>query len=60
MPEERRKIKVEKKIKLEKLLEKMCINPEDVLVLKNGKPITEDTWLEEGEEVEIYEVVSRG
>ena len=60
MPEERRKIKTEKKIKLEKLLEKMCINPEDVLVLKNGKPITEDTWLEEGEEVEIYEVVSRG
>ncbi len=60
MPEERRKIKVEKRIKLERLLKDMCINPEDVLVLKDKKPLTEDVWLKKGEEIEIYEVVSRG
>ncbi len=49
-----------KRVKLEKLLLELCINPEDVLVLKDGRLVTEDTVLEDGDEVEIYEVVSRG
>jgi len=47
-------------VKVEKLLLQMCINPEDVLVLKNGRLITEDTILKDGDEIEIYEVISRG
>ena len=50
----------EKRIKLEDLLLKLCINPEDVVVLKDREPITEDQWLMDGDVIEIYEVVSRG
>lgn len=33
------------KIKLERCLLELGINPEDVLVLKDGKLLTEDKWL---------------
>ena len=48
------------KVKVGRLLEELCINPEDVLVLRNGELVTEDRWVSDGDEVEIYEVVSRG
>ncbi len=47
-------------IRVEKLLLEMGINPEDVLVLRDGKLITEDIMLKNGDEIEIYEVISRG
>ncbi|BAT71470.1 sulfur carrier protein [Thermosulfidibacter takaii ABI70S6] len=48
------------KIKLERCLLELGINPEDVLVLKDGKLLTEDKWLKSGDEIEVIEVVSRG
>lgn len=50
----------EKRVKLERLLLNLHINPEDVVVLKDGRPITEDKWLVDGDEIKIHEVVSRG
>ena len=50
----------EKRVKLEKLLLNLHINPEDVVVLKDGRPITEDKWLVDGDEIKIHEVVSQG
>ncbi len=50
----------ERRAKLERLLLNLHINPEDVVVLKDGKPITEDKWLMDGDEIKIHEVVSRG
>ncbi len=47
-------------IRVEKLLLEMGVNPEDVLVLRDGKLITEDIMLKNGDEIEIYEVISRG
>ena len=49
-----------KRIRLEALLRDLCINPEDVVVVKGERPITEDAWLEDGDEITVYEVVSRG
>ncbi len=46
--------------KLERILLDLGINPEDVLVLKEGKLLTEDSWLKDGDEVTVWEVVSRG
>lgn len=50
----------ENNIKVEKLLLKLGFNPEDVLILKDGKLITEDKVLKDGDEIEIIEVVSQG
>ena len=50
----------EKKIKVERLLLKLGFNPEDVLVLKDEKLLTEDKILKDGDEIEIIEVVSQG
>ncbi len=47
-------------IRVEKLLLEMGVNPEDVLVLRDGKLITEDIMLKNGDKIEIYEVISRG
>ena len=49
-----------KRVKLERLLNLLGINPEDVLVIKSGKLITEDYMLKDGDEIEIFEVVSQG
>ncbi len=49
-----------KRVRVEGLLRLLCVNPEDVLVLREGRLLTEDVWLSDGDEVEIYEVVSRG
>ena len=46
--------------KLERILLDLGINPEDVLVLKEGKLLTEDSWLKDGDEITVWEVVSRG
>ncbi len=48
------------RVKLERLLNLLGINPEDVLVIKSGKLITEDYVLKDGDEIEIFEVVSQG
>ena len=56
---EKREVPVDR-IKVEKLLLRLGLNPEDVLVIKDGRLLTEDRWLKDGDEVQIWEVVSRG
>ncbi len=46
--------------KLGKLLEKLSINRETVLVVKNNELITEDATLEDKDSIEIIDVVSGG
>jgi sulfur carrier protein len=43
-----------------RVLQELGLNPEEVVVLKDGEPITEDTMINKDEEIEILIVVSRG
>ena len=45
---------------IEKLLRALSLNPVEVVATKNGEVVTEDEVLEEGDEVELYSVVSGG
>jgi sulfur carrier protein ThiS len=36
------------------------LNPEEVLVVRNGQLVTEDTVLQEGDEVKLVAVISGG
>ena len=60
---EERKIEVLDIDTYEKVLEKLNINPEEVLVLRNGKPVPEDEQVAEKrnarEEVTIIRIISR-
>jgi len=55
-----KKVTVNNKTKVEKILLKIGINPESVIVFKNGKLITEDDYVENGDEIEILPVSSSG
>ncbi len=41
-------------------MEKVGLDPEAVLVVRNGKLITDDTVLEQGDEVKLITVISGG
>ncbi len=43
-----------------RVLQELGLNPEEVVVLKDGEPVTEDTMINKDEEIEILIVVSRG
>ena len=45
---------------VEKLLKKLDINPETVIVTKNGTLVTETDILEDSDDVEILQVISGG
>ena len=45
---------------LRKALEKLDLNPHMVLGVRNGKLITDDTILNEGDEVKLVAVISGG
>ncbi len=51
---------VRRRMNVLRFLEKEGINPEDVLVLINGKVVTEDAVMEPQDEVKILWVLSRG
>jgi len=55
-----KKVTVNNKTKVEKILLKIGINPESVIVFKNGKLITEDDYVENGDEIEVLPVSSSG
>lgn len=46
--------------KAEKLLQQLEINPEEVIVVKNGEIITLDEQLKDTDNIEILSVVSGG
>ena len=45
---------------IRQLMEEMSINPETVVVKKNGEIVLEEEPLEEGDEIEFLRVVSGG
>lgn len=55
-----KKVTINNKTKVEKILLKIGINPESVIVFKNGKLITEDDYVENGDEIEVLPVSSSG
>ncbi len=46
--------------RVDKILHHLEINPETVLVIKNGELLTADHLVEENEEIEIWPVMSGG
>jgi sulfur carrier protein len=49
-----------KRIKVSSLLELLNLYPETAVVVKQGKLLCDDKWLEDGEEVEVVVATSRG
>jgi sulfur carrier protein ThiS len=45
---------------VEELMKKLSVNPEAVLVVKNGEVVTEDAELDDNDDVEFVSVVSGG
>ncbi len=57
---EDKKWEVKRRMNVLRFLEKEGINPEEVLVLINGRVVTEDAVMEPQDEVKILWVLSRG
>ncbi len=55
-----RTLKMPEKSNIENLLEKLEINPETVVVLKNGEVVPDFETLSNKDRVEILDIVSRG
>ncbi len=62
--EEKKRIEVLQDDTYENVLEKLKINPEEVVVLRNGKPVPEDEQVVDeknaSEEITIIRIVSGG
>ena len=50
----------EKDASVRKILKRININPESYLVVRNGKLLTEDDVVKDGEEIKIVAVISGG
>ncbi len=57
---ENKEIEIPGRKRVRHILRELDLNPEEVVVLKDGEPITEDTMIREDEEIEVLIVVSRG
>ncbi len=57
---ERKTIEISGSKTVRQVLRELNLNPEEVVVLKDGEPITEDIRIADDEEIEILVVVSRG
>ena len=57
---QRKEIEVAGCKRLKNLLDRLKINPESVLVIRDGNLITSDTHLSEDETIEILPVISGG
>jgi len=55
-----RALKLPEKPSIENLLEKLGINPETVVVLRNGEVVPDFEELENKDRIEILDIVSRG
>ena len=50
----------ENKLKAKELLQKLGLSPLSSLVIRNGEVISEDDYVEEGDEVRIVNAISGG
>lgn len=55
-----KKFEVKENISARDALHKLAIDPESVLITVNGKLVTDDTILREGDQVKLVAVVSGG
>jgi len=55
-----RTLKMPEKSSIENLLEELEINPETVVVLRNGEVVPDFERLSKGDRIEIIDIVSRG
>lgn len=53
-------VKIPEKSSIGNLLEKLCINPETIVVLRNGEVTPEFEKLSKRDKIEIIDIVSRG
>ncbi len=53
-------IELSSKIKVKELYKKLSMSPEEYLILKDGKLITHDKYLEPDDKIRIVKVVSGG
>lgn len=51
---------VDRGMKVYRLLEQLRLNPESVLVIRDGQLLTGDDWLEPDDEVVVRSVISGG
>ena len=58
--EEERSVEISEGETYESLLEKLGLNPVEVIVLHDGEPILEEEKVREGGKIEIIRVVSSG
>ncbi len=54
-----REIKVEKAL-IEEILNAFHINPEEVIVAKNGRVVSEDDYIEDGDEMKVVRIIHGG
>lgn len=57
---EGKEIEIEKKLTVKQLLKRLNLLPGTALVIRDGKLLTSDIVLKEGDEIEIRVVTSRG
>lgn len=50
----------EKKLKAKELIRKLGLSPLSSLVIKNGEVISEEDYIEEGDEVRVVNAISGG
>lgn len=53
-------VEVPGKVSVRMLLERLGLNPEAAVVLKSGKPLTEDEEVADGDSVDVVRVLSGG
>jgi len=58
--EEERNVEISEGETYESLLEKLGLNPVEVIVLHDGEPVPEDERVRKGGKIEIIRVVSSG
>jgi len=57
---EGREYEFEGEMRVRDVIKKLNLNPEEIVVLKDGRPVTEDERIGKDEQIEIILVVSRG
>ncbi|MFN3422635.1 MAG: sulfur carrier protein ThiS [Armatimonadota bacterium] len=50
----------DERMKVKELLEKLNLSPESTIVVRDDEVLTEDEWLEEGDEVKVVSAISGG
>ena len=55
-----KEVSVEGRIKVRDLLRALGFSSEEAVVIKSGTPLTEEDYLEPGDEVEVVRVLSGG